>query len=118
MDHLRIVSATLALMMEERRLAWGNCRSINCSLIYPSLQLSFTLVEILSINESKLLGSARNVTRTDVSTFKCRTDIDILVPEPSCAVGNTPDIDLLWQLSDSGISSPSDVFSHQRSRHF
>ncbi len=59
-----------------------------------------------------------HVTRAEISTLKCRADIDILVPEPSCAVGNTPDIDLLWQLSDSGVSSPSDVFSHRRSRQY
>ena len=35
------------------------------------------------------------VTRAEVSTFECGANIDILVSEPSCAVGDGPDIDLL-----------------------
>lgn len=64
--------------------------------IYPSLQLFFTLVEILSINKPNSLGGAQNVTKVEVLTFKYGADINILVPKPSCTMNDGPDIDLLW----------------------
>ncbi len=65
-------------------------------LMCTSLQLSFTLVEILSINKPNSLGGAQNVTRAKISIFKYGAEIDILVPKLSCAISNSPDINFLW----------------------